>query len=372
MLKKYIEKVISGMDLTSSEMEEVMSLFMTEKSLSSVQTGAFLGALQAKGISSSELAGGVKAMKNNSLYFDIAVPDAMDIVGTGGDGGRSFNISTASAIVAAGAGLKIAKHGGRASSGKCGSADVLEALGIDLTLSPEIMVKSLVQNGLGFFYAPVIHPLMSKMATIRKQLGIRSFFNLLGPLGNPIPITKILLGTPNQDQLDLFADTLIGLNYKRAAVVCSKDHLDEISCFAPTEMIEIYCGQKTHSLIDPNDYFTSKELEGSLEGKDPEYNAQLIRGILKSEIKGAPLSVVLLNAGTALYIAGLASSISEGIQLARDSVESGAAVKKLDLLINLNESEMSCYEDISRNNNQRYINTTIGPADHLLRKNCHD
>lgn len=368
MLKIYIEKVVQGTDLTESEMKAVMNLFMTAEDLSPVQTGAFLGALQAKGISASELAGGVEAMKDNSLCFDKIVSDAMDIVGTGGDGGRTFNISTAAALTAAGAGLKVAKHGGRASSGKCGSADVLEALGIDLTLSPKIMAQSLVENGIGFFFAPAVHPLMSKMAPIRKQLGIRSFFNLLGPLVNPVPLKNILIGTADRQQLDLFADTLIRLNYQRAAVVSSADCLDEISCLAKTEMIEIKNGRKSYSTIDPREFFTPEELEGSLTGEDSRYNAKLIRDILESKVQGAPLSVVLLNSGAALFVAGLAPSLADGIQLARYSVESGAAFRKLDQLIKTSLLDGSSQEDPLKTDLRIVRNTVINSSETLNKK----
>ncbi len=368
MLTEYINKIINGNDLTERETEEVMDLLMTRE-ISPVQEGAFLGALQSKGISARELAGGVRSMKKYSVSFDGGIfskdhklelnekkrPDierenfevsnlldeanAFDIVGTGGDGGRSFNISTVAALIAAGAGLKIAKHGGRASSGKCGSADVLEALGFNLSAAPQTMARSLINNGTGFFFAPSVHPLMSKMAAVRKQLGVKSFFNLLGPLANPVPIKGILLGVGAPDQMDLFADALVELGIKRAMVVSSYDHLDEISCFAKTKIIEIRNGVRLHYDLDPNNYFCPDNLKGALTGGEALCNARILLEILDSKVYGAARSVCLLNAGAALYTAGHAESIDDGIRLAEYSIDSGAALRKLNVLIRESRSE---------------------------------
>lgn len=331
-MKQLLQKVLSGNDLSVQESESLLER-LTSGTVPMSQAGAILAALRMKGESMTELLGMAQLLRRNGKHIDCGARECVDIVGTGGDGGISFNVSTTSAFVAAGAGVVIAKHGNRAVSGKCGAADVLAKLKFNLLTSPERMEFSIQTNGIGFLFAPSMHAMLGKVAPLRKELGFRTIFNMLGPLCNPAGATGIVLGVYDAKLTELFAQTLRELGVKRAMVVCGHDGLDEISCSVPTRVAELENGEIRNYELYPEMFLGESYPASEIAGGDAETNAAILRSVLSGENRGAARGIVLLNSAAAIRVAGLAEDLREGIACAERSIDSGAAMEKLELLI---------------------------------------
>lgn len=299
--------------------------------------GGFLMGLAALGETPQDIAAGARVMRGRMTR--IKAPEgAIDTCGTGGDGKGAYNISTASAIVAAGAGAKVAKHGNRAASSKSGSSDVLGALGISLDADPARVEKSINQAGAGFLFAPAHHSAVRHVASARKGLGVRTLFNLLGPLANPAGVKRQLLGVYSRRWLVPMAEALRDLGCERAWVMCGSDGMDEITTTGDTYLAELKDGVITEFTLNPADYGIAIATEDDLKGGDPEHNAQAIRALLGGA-PGAFRDIVLMNAGAALVIADIATDLTDGIDKARASIDSGAALKTLDTMIAISKGE---------------------------------
>lgn len=334
MIKEAIVKIVDKQDLTYDEAYSVMNEIMSGET-SPTQNAAFLAALSTKSTKAEtidEIAGCAAAMRDHALKVPHDM-DVLEIVGTGGDNAHSFNISTTSALVIAASGVKVAKHGNRAASSLCGTADCLEALGVNLDLSPEKCVELLKKIGICFFFAQKYHSSMKYVGPIRKELGIRTVFNILGPLTNPASPNMQLLGVYDASLVEPLARVLTSLGVKSGMVVYGTDKLDEISASAPTLVCEFRDGNyKTYTITPEQFGFTSCKKE-DLVGGTPTENAAITLGILKGEDKGPKRNAVLLNAGAALYIAGKADSFENGIKLAGELIDNGAALAKLEEFI---------------------------------------
>ncbi len=331
MIKDILSKLISQRDLTEEEMNAVMEkLFSGE--LTSAQIGAFVSALATKGETFEELAGAARAMKNKATRIQVIAPVVVDTCGTGGDGLETFNISTTSAFVIAGCGVVVAKHGNRSVSSKCGSADVLEALGVNLNVHPEVVEEAIAEIGIGFLFAPLYHRAMKHAAQVRKELAVRTIFNMLGPLTNPAGASCQVLGVFAPHLTEMFASALRNLGIKKAFVVHGHDGMDEISVCAPTRITELGNGStKTYDLY-PEMFFGERASSDDIKGGTPETNAEILKAILSGKERGPKRNVVLINSAAGLVAAGKAETLEEGIRLAGDSIDSGKALKKLELL----------------------------------------
>ncbi|MGN0703576.1 MAG: anthranilate phosphoribosyltransferase [Lentihominibacter sp.] len=333
MIKEAIVKIVDKQDLTYDEAYEVMNEIMSGET-TATQNAAFLAALSTKSTKREtieEIAGCAAAMRAHALKVETDM-DIMEIVGTGGDGAHSFNISTTAALVASAGGVKIAKHGNRAASSNCGTADCLEALGVNLDLEPEKCIKLLQETGMCFFFAQKYHTSMKYVGPIRKELGIRTVFNILGPLTNPASPNRQLLGVYDASLVEPLAQVLMNLGVKRGMVVYGQDKLDEISLSSPTTICEFSDGKAETYEITPEQFGMERCDKSDLEGGTPQENAEITRAVLGGE-KGHRRNVVLLNAGAALYIGEKADSLADGIKLAAEIIDSGSALRKLDELI---------------------------------------
>ena len=332
MIKEAIVKIVNKEDLTYNEAYTVMNEIMSGET-SATQNAAFLAALStksAKAETTDEIAGCAAAMRDHATKVETDM-ELFEIVGTGGDNANSFNISTTSALVAAAGGMKVAKHGNRAASSKCGTADCLEALGVNIQQSPKRCVELLNEVGMCFFFAQKYHTSMKYVGAIRKELGFRTVFNILGPLTNPGSPSMQLLGVYDEYLVETLAQVLINLGVKRGMVVYGKDKLDEISMSAPTKICEIRDGWFKSYVIKPENFGFERCTKEDLKGGTPEENAEITRNILKGE-KGHKRNAVLMNAGAALYIGGKAQSLKEGINLAAEIIDSGKALETLEKL----------------------------------------
>lgn len=330
MIKEAIIKIVNKEDLSFDEAYTVMNEIMNGET-TPTQNAAFLAALStksAKAETTGEIAGCAKAMREHATPVDTDF-DLFEIVGTGGDNAGSFNISTTSAIVAAAGGMKVSKHGNRAASSKCGTADCLEALGVNIDEDPAKCRELLEKVGICFFFAQKYHTSMKYVGAIRKELGFRTVFNILGPLTNPAHPKRQLLGVYDEYLIEPLAKVLMGLGVKRGMVVYGTDKLDEISLSAPTKICEIKDGALHTYEIKPEDFGLSRCKKEDLSGGDPKENAAITLSILKGE-KGAKRDAVLLNAGAALYIGEKAKSMQEGINLAARLINSKKALKVLE------------------------------------------
>ena len=339
MIKEAIEKIVNKEDLTYDEAYAVMNEIMSGES-SQTQNAAFLAALSTKSAraeTTDEIAGCATAMRDHAVAVDTGM-DVLEIVGTGGDGAQSFNISTTSALVAATAGIKVAKHGNRAASSKSGTADCLEALGVNIDQSPEKCIELLKEVGMCFFFAQTYHKSMKYVGPIRKELGFRTVFNILGPLTNPGKPSMQLLGVYDEYLVEPLAQVLINLGVKRGMVVYGMDKLDEISLSAPTKICEINDGWYRTFMIQPEDFGLNRCTKDDLKGGDPKENAQITRDILSGELKGPKRDTVLMNAGAALVIGGKADSIADGIVKVGEILDSGKAIDTLEKLIKISNS----------------------------------
>jgi anthranilate phosphoribosyltransferase len=329
MLKPYLEKITTGYDLTRQEASEALDQIITDE-LSAAEVGGFLVGLRVKGETVDEISGFVDTMQKHMVQVDLADKTAIDVCGTGGDGTHSFNVSTTCALVVAAGNVTVAKHGNRSVSSKSGSADLLESLGIKIDLSPEQTKKCIDEIGIGFFFAPNYHPAMKAVVPHRKSLGIRTVFNMLGPLLNPARIKRQLIGAFDLQTAKKLAGVLQTQKYNKACTVYSEDGYDEFSPFSSNFVFEI--GNETDS-IKQFSYKPLKILEKNagefVEGADSNTNAEITKEILKGK-KGAAREMTVLNAAFAFYIAEKSSTVDEGIKLAEDILDNGAGMKKLN------------------------------------------
>ena len=333
MIKEAIVKIVNKEDLNYDEAYTVMNEIMSGET-TPTQNAAFLAALSTKSAraeTTDEIAGCAAAMRDHATKVDTDM-EIFEIVGTGGDNAGSFNISTTSALVAAAGGMKVAKHGNRAASSKCGTADCLEALGVNIEQSPKRCIELLNEANMCFFFAQKYHTSMKYVGAIRRELGFRTVFNILGPLTNPGSPKMQLLGVYDDYLVEPLAQVLVSLGVKRGMVVYGLDKLDEISMSAPTKICEIRDGWFKTFTIAPEDFGFSRCTKDELKGGDPQENAAITRNILKGE-KGPKRDAVLLNAGASLYIGGKAESIKDGILLAAELIDSGRAEENLSKVI---------------------------------------
>ena len=334
MIKDAIIKIVNKGDLTYQEAFDSMNEIMNGET-TPTQNAAFLAALStksAKAETAAEILGCAAAMRNHAMKVETDF-DVLDIVGTGGDNAQSFNISTTAAIILAAGGVKVAKHGNRAASSKCGTADCLEALGINILLEPEDCIELLEKVGICFFFAQKYHRSMKYVGALRKELGFRTVFNILGPLTNPASPTMQLLGVYDEYLLEPLTKVLIDLGVQRGMVVFGMDKLDEISMSAPTAISEFKNGWYKTYKISPEDFGMKLCQKSDLVGGNPAENAEITRKILSGEDKSCKRDAVLLNAGAGFYIAEKTKNISEGIELAKNLIDSGATMKTLEKFV---------------------------------------
>lgn len=329
---KLSKKEDIGYEMSKEVMNEIMSGEATD-----VQKSGYLTALSMKGETIEEITGSAEEMRSHALKLDADI-DTLEIVGTGGDGSNSFNISTTSSFVISAAGVPVTKHGNRAASSKCGAADCLEALGVNITIEPERSREILKEIGMCFLFAQKYHTAMKYVGPIRKALGIRTVFNILGPLTNPAFPSYILLGVYEEEMLETMAKVLLKMGMKRGLVVYGHEKLDEISAVGPTSVCEFEDGKYRSYVITPEEMGLSGSEEGDLLGGSPEENASITRDILSGQ-KGIKRNAVLMNSGAALYVAGKAESIADGVKLAEEIIDSGKALEQLEKFIKLSNSK---------------------------------
>ncbi len=330
MIKEAISKVVEGYYLTQNEAEATMNEIMNGESTPS-QIASFITALRMRGETVDEITGCAKVMREKVTRIRTKADLLVDTCGTGGDGSHTFNISTISALVAAGAGLSIAKHGNRAVSSQSGSADVLKALGVNIEIDADTVAKCIDEIGIGFLFAPLLHPAMKYAIGPRREIGIRTIFNILGPLTNPAGAQAQVLGVYSVKLTELIANVLRNLGSRHVFVVHGSDGLDEITITGKTYVTELKNNQLQSYTIEPEDFGISRADKTSLIGGSAEENAQIALKILGGE-KGPKRDIVLLNASAAIVAGGKASDIKEGIKLAEESIDSGKAMQKLNLL----------------------------------------
>lgn len=327
-----LSRVVGGADLSAGEAEAAFGHIVSGDA-SPIRTGALLAALQTKGLAPSEVAGGVEALRNAMIPVRAENRDALvDTCGTGGGVVSTFNISTAAALVAAAGGVRVAKHGNRSFTSKCGSADVLEALGVEVQLSPEGMAGVLAEAGIVFMFAPLLHPAMRHAVPVRRDLGITTIMNLLGPLTNPAGARRQVVGVADPAFLELVVRALAELGHERALVAHGEPGLDEISPCGPTRIAELRDGSVSTWETSPAELGLDEVRPEELAGGDPDENAAVIRAVLAGE-PGAARTAVLINAAAAFYVAGRAGSLAEGVASAAGAIDSGAAAAVLDGLV---------------------------------------
>lgn len=337
MIKEAIEKIVLKEDLTYDEAYTVMNEIMNGET-TPTQNAAFLAALSTKSTKAEtidEISGCAQAMREHALTVDGGDMDTLEIVGTGGDRAGSFNISTTTAFVAAAAGIKVAKHGNRAASSKSGTADCLEALGANINLEPEKCVSLLEDAGFCFFFAQKYHTSMKYVGAIRRELGFRTVFNILGPLTNPIKPSRQLLGVYDEYLLEPLAKVLTSLGVKNGMVVYGREKLDELSTAGETAVCEFNNGEYSSYVLTPEQFGLTRSTKKDLEGGTPEENAAITRDILSGKDRGPKFETVLMNAGAALYIAGKATDIADGIEKARELIDNGEALKAMERFVDL-------------------------------------
>lgn len=331
MIKEAISKVVARQDLDNDTMTEVMNEIM-EGEATEAQKAAFLTAMSMKGETIEEITSAARVMRQHCEKF-LNDMDVLEIVGTGGDGANTFNISTLASIVASAAGIPVAKHGNRAASSKCGTADCLEALGVKIDLAPAASAQLLNELNICFLFAQKYHTAMRFVGPVRREIGIRTIFNILGPLANPAGASMQLLGVYCEELVEPLARVLVNLGVKNAMVVYGQDGIDEISMSAPTTVCEAINGQFNSYVINPCDYGFEMCKKEDIIGGTPQENAQIARNILSGE-KGPKTDAVILNAGAAIHIA-TECSLEEGVAIARKTLESGAALEQLNKFIEL-------------------------------------
>lgn len=329
-INKAISKLIQKQTLTEEESRAAINQIMRGEATES-QIGAFLMGLRIKGESAEEILGAVKALRDNMVALDTDEESLIDTCGTGGDGGKTFNISTAVAIVAASGGVKVAKHGNKAVSSKSGSADVLNELGIKTDFSVEESKRNIKEKGMAFLFAPNYHKAMKNVASVRKELGVRTIFNIIGPLANPAPIKGQLLGIYDSDLAESVGSVLFQLGLERALVVHGDDGLDEITTTTTTTVCEVSKEGTVVYKISPEQYGIHKAYLEDIKGGEPKENAEIILNILKG-VKGAKRDIVVLNSAAALYVGKKVDSIEEGVKMAEELIDLGLAYEKYQQL----------------------------------------
>ena len=335
MIKEAIVKIVDKQDLTYDEAYAVMTEIMSGET-TATQNAAFLAGLSTKSTGSEtidEISGCATAMREKATRLEHPGMEVMEIVGTGGDNAHSFNISTTTAFILAAAGIKVAKHGNRAASSLSGTADCLEALGINIQQDPDKCRELLEKVGFCFIFAQKYHSSMKYVGPIRKELGIRTVFNILGPLTNPSYPEYMLLGVYDERLVNPLAQVLMSLGVRRGMVVYGTDHLDEISVSAPTKICEFRDGYYRDLVIRPEDFGLKTASREEIVGGTPEENAQTTRDILAGKITGAKRDIVLMNAGAGLFVAGKAESIGDGVRLAAELIDSGKALAKIGEMV---------------------------------------
>ncbi|TNF79381.1 MAG: anthranilate phosphoribosyltransferase [Acidobacteria bacterium] len=328
-----LAKVVAGNDLSSAETEHLFGRLMDGQVADSLKAGLLI-ALAMKGESAEEIAGAAQAMRRRVVAVSTRRENLVDTCGTGGDGKGSFNISTAAALVTAGAGVAVAKHGNRSVSSRSGSADVLAALGVDLDIDAESAGRSLDEVGIAFLFAPSLHPAMREVVQVRRELGVRTIFNVLGPLANPAGARRQVVGVYSDRLVDLLAQVLSKLGSEHALVVHGADGLDEISTTGPTKIAEVREGQVTSYTLEPEELGLERVEPAKLEGGSPEANAAAMRELLAGA-EGPLTDITLLNAGAAIWVGGGADDLATGLARARETWRSGAAARKLEQLVEL-------------------------------------
>jgi len=334
MLKAAIVKVVDGKNLTREEASLAAGTIMRGEA-TPAQISALLVALRIKGETIDEITGFAEQMRAHSVHIHPHSKNLIDTCGTGGDVSHTFNISTVSALVAAGAGAKVAKHGNRSVSSKCGSADLLEAFGVKIDMAPEKVTECIDKIGFGFMFAPSFHPAMKHAAPVRREIGVRTIFNILGPLTNPAGAKLQILGVYSPKLTEVMAEVLKNLGAERALVVHGMDGLDEISMSDKTKVSELKDGKISNYFIDPQELGIKKAEKGDLVVQNVEDSKIAALEILEEHQKSPRLEIVALNAAAALYLSGLAKTIKAGIELAKESINSGAAFRKLEELRNV-------------------------------------
>ena len=342
MIKEAINKLVIGKDLDETLMVAVMNEIMSGET-TPAQIGAFITALRIKGETIEEISGAAKVMREKStrIATDVAMSEGevlVDTCGTGGDSSGTFNVSTTTAFVVAGAGIPVAKHGNRSVSSLCGSADVLEALGVNLELTPEQVGACMQEVGIGFLFAPMLHGAMKYAIGPRREIGIRTIFNVLGPLTNPAGANVQLLGVYSPDLCEKLAQVLGRLGSKRAMVVCGAGNVDELTVTGETEVAELVDGKVRNYVVRPEDFGMQRSRLADLKGGDTaEESAEQLRGLLQGAI-GPRRDMLLLNSGAALYVAGKVPDMKTGVELATEVIDSGAALAKLEALVSFSKN----------------------------------
>ena len=332
-IRDAIDKLVNRVNLSEAETVDVMNQIMTGEA-TPLQVAAFLTALRMKGETVEEITGAARVMREKAHRVNVGTKTVLDTCGTGGDQKGTFNISTTSALVLAGAGVNVAKHGNRSVSSLSGSADVLGALGVKVDAPKECVEQCIAKIGIGFLFAPLLHEAMKYAVQPRRDIGIRTIFNILGPLTNPAMATHQLIGIYSGALVGVVAHVLDNLGSVRAMVVHGLEGLDEISLCGPTKVAELRCGEVKEYTVEPEQFgFKACRLE-ELHGGNPDESAAIVRGVLESK-KGPPRDVVLLNSGAALYVSGTAATIQDGIRLAAVSIDSGKARQKLAQLVEM-------------------------------------
>ena len=335
-ITEYLEKLLEGSDLTSAEAGNLLDTVF-EGEVADVQIAAFLAAMRAKGATADELAGLAGSLRKHAVRVETGIDNLVDTCGTGGAKLKTFNISTAAAFVAAGAGAYVAKHGNRGITSKCGSADVLAELGVNIAPGPELVGRCIKEAHIGFMFAPKFHPAMKHVQPVRQSLDFRTVFNILGPLANPAGAAAQVMGVPEEGLMQKVAETLKTLGVKRAMVVHSEG-LDEISTMGPTKILQLKDGQITADEINPTDYGIDLADFDSLKGGDAQANARIVSEVLSGADTGARKDIVVLNAAAAIIVAGLADDFKAAIVLAESSIADGKAQAALDGLVEISNS----------------------------------
>lgn len=333
MIQQAIQKLIDGQTLSRAESYAALTDIMNGEA-TDAQIGAFLTALRIQGETPDVIAGAAQAMREKFTPVQSPSEITVDIVGTGGDGAHTFNISTAAAFVVAGAGVTVAKHGNRGVSSKCGSANVLDELGVSLTATIDQMERCLNEAGIAFLFAPALHPAMKYAIGPRKELGVRTLFNILGPICNPASAKHGIIGVFSAELAAELAEALSKLDMKHLFVVCGNDGLDEITTTTTTQVWEIKDGSVNHFILNPEELGIPLAKTGDLVGGEPAENADIIRALFAGE-KGPKRDILLLNAAAALVAAGKATDLKNGLAVAAESIDSGAAAAKLEQLISI-------------------------------------
>jgi anthranilate phosphoribosyltransferase len=332
-----LSSLIAGNDLSGDDMRAAMDAMM-DGELTPAQIGAFLVALRIKGETVEEISAAALSMRDHATFIDAGPPPIVDTCGTGGDGAGTYNISTTAAFVAAGAGVKIAKHGNRAASSKSGSADVLKELGVNIEATPDVVAACVREVGIGFLFAVKLHGAMRHAIGPRRELGIRTVFNMLGPMTNPARATAQVIGVFDPSLTEVFANVLNKMGSERAMIVHGSDGLDEITVTGPTQVSELKDGVVRTWTLDPMIYIGTLHPPETLAGGEPADNAAITREILGGAT-GAKADIAVLNAAAAIYVGGAAPDYEEAVEMARDSLSSGAALAKLDALVARSNAE---------------------------------